>query len=66
MTEVTQERFFEVLKADKRDIMPRIVSSYPYTSDWQTWDGFVFGKTVDFLPDGRGTLVTAYYLSSAE
>lgn len=43
MTEVSEERFFALLNADARDIMPSQIS--PDYTTWQTKDQKVWGYT---------------------
>lgn len=65
MLQVTKEAFYAALSADKRDIMPTIVSGYDratgYTSEWRTnaVRGELFGKS-DNGDGGR------YWLCRAE
>lgn len=47
LIEVTKEIFFECLNKDKRDIMPTIVGSYPYISEWRANSRDLFGKSSD-------------------
>ena len=49
---VTEQEFFEALKADKRDIMPSIIGGWGpqgYVSLWQTNNGArtLFGRSTD-------------------
>ena len=50
MRDVTQEEFFDMLRKDKRDIMPHIVGPYDrergYRSVWKTQGGSVFGESL--------------------
>lgn len=63
MRPVTSDEFFAALYADKRDIMPRIVSQYDpvsgFTSEWSTNNSaqVLFGKSDD-ADGGRYWLVT--------
>lgn len=52
MLEVSESKFFAILKADRRDIMPSIsgkVESGDYKSEWQTNDNnrHMFGESFD-------------------
>lgn len=69
MTKVTDKQFFEALYADSRDIMPGIVSGFPYRSEWRdqkTISRELFGITQDVYRNGRNGLTdTEYYLVRA-
>jgi hypothetical protein len=56
MKQVAADEFFAALNADPRDIMPTIVSGWPYTSEWRNQKSQqreLFGKTVDSETDEK-------------
>ena len=57
MREVSQEEFFDMLRKDKRDIMPHIVGPYDresgYHSIWKDKSGNVFGESKGKAQDNQ-------------
>lgn len=64
-TEVTRDAFFARINGPE-DIMPTIMTSWPYTCDWVTRQRQIIGRTVDYIPEGRATTETRYYLKNKE
>ncbi len=64
LTQVSREEFFRVLYADPRDIMPSISGSrFPYSSDWKTKSGELFGVSKDSTQNNGATIETTYFLN---
>ena len=64
LVEVSREEFWKALYADKRDIMPRPVGRFPYTSIFEEQGSQVlFGKIVAKMVAGKGLPVETYYLA---
>ena len=63
--EVTQDAFFARINGPE-DIMPTIITGWPYTSNWETRQRQVIGRTVEYLPEGKGLTETRYYLVNKE
>lgn len=62
--EVTKEEFYAAM--GPLDVHPQIVTRWPYTAEWRLQWGMkraVVGKTV--ITEGRGTLITTYFLVEA-
>ena len=62
MRQVTKEEFFSALYADKRDIMPTIISDWDherggYTSEWKDRSRNLFGKSFGNGENGEWWLV---------
>ena len=63
LREVSKEEFFASVR--NLDVHPRIVSSFPYRSEWRLQRGIsrqLIGVTQDYFPPGKKLTETRYFL----
>lgn len=59
MTKVSRDEFYKAV--GPLNVHPHIVTSFPYTSDWQLPTRQTIGRSVDRVEGGL--IVTDYYLA---
>lgn len=65
MTMVGKEEFFRRIRDERLDVHPRIITRFPYTSNWEFHrmpSRPLFGATVDRVEGGK--IVTEYFVAS--
>ena len=60
--EVSREQFYRIV--GKKNVHPRIVGKWPYTSLFQDPHGMVHGKVEGFIPEGQALAESRYWLLS--
>lgn len=63
--EVSKDDFYGYICGLRINVHPRIVGSFPYTSEFRVVGGIsepIVGKQVDYYPEGSRLVRTKYYL----
>ena len=63
MIKVDEKVFYSKLYSDPKDIITKVRGRFPYTVLFKyRATGTLFGKTVDYIPEGKALPESDYYL----